>query len=259
MLEKAHEGSAFRFVQGGGGAKRLSALLGGHADVSVFSISEYAQFKASGLRALAVLAESRHPAFPDIPCSHEMGVEVDSINTQFLWVPKGTSPARIDFLADLLEAAVATSFFKERMKIMHVDNLFIRGEALRSEIAKRDASYEVVDLREMENAPRLELWVLAGVVFLGLLVVGKQLQQEKLERMVNPGKGILCGVVVLLYVIVLQMGGDFRFLTAVFICILGSQLMKRTPGRITLLAMFAVMASLGLHWLFTGVLVVDLP
>ena len=259
MLEKAHEGSAFRFVQGGGGAKRLSALLGGHADVSVFSISEYAQFKASGLRALAVLAESRHPAFPDIPCSHEMGVPVDSINTQFLWVPKGTTPARIHFLADLLEAAVATSFFKERMKMLHVDNLFIRGEALRSEIAKRDASYEVVDLREMENAPRLELWVLAGVVFLGLLVGRKQLRKEELERMVNPGKGILCGAVVLLYVTLLQMGGDFRLSTAVFICILGSQLMERTLGRITLLAMFSVTASLSLHWLFTGVLVVDLP
>jgi tripartite-type tricarboxylate transporter receptor subunit TctC len=259
MLEKAHAGTAFRFVQGGGGAKRLSALLGGHAEVSVFSISEYAQFKASGLRALAVLAESRHPAFPDIPCSYEMGVEVDSINTQFLWVPKGTKPARIHFLADLLETAVATSFFKERMKMLHVDNLFIRGEALRSEIAKRDASYEVVDLREMKNAPRLELWILAGVVFLGLLVGRKQLRKEKLERMVNPGKGILCGVVVLLYVTLLQIGGDFRLSTAVFICILGSQLMERTLGRITLLAMFSVTASLSLHWLFTGVLVVDLP
>jgi tripartite-type tricarboxylate transporter receptor subunit TctC len=261
MLEKAHAGTAFRFVQGGGGAKRLSALLGGHAEVSVFSITEYAQYQTSGLRALAVLAESRHPAFPDIPCSHEMGVEVDSINTQFLWVPKGTKPARIHFLADLLEAAVATSFFRERMKMLHVDNLFLRGEALRSEIAKRDASYQDVDLREIKNAPRLELWVLAGVLFLGLgLLVGqKQLREEKLEQMVNPGLGIRCGIIVVLYVTLLQMGGDFRLSTAAFICILGGQLMGRTPGRITLLAMFSVVASLSLHWLFTGVLVVDLP
>ena len=76
----------------GGGAKRLRTLLGDHAEVSVFSIAEYGQFKASGLRALAVLAKTRHPAFPDLPRSYEVGITVESANTQFAWAPKGLRP-----------------------------------------------------------------------------------------------------------------------------------------------------------------------
>ena len=45
--------SKFRFTQTGGGAKRLAQLKGGHIDVTGFSVSEYQQFKAAGIIALA--------------------------------------------------------------------------------------------------------------------------------------------------------------------------------------------------------------
>ena len=64
MLESAakEQGEArFRYVQHGGGAKRYGALIGGHAQVSAFSVAEYQQFREGGLRALAYCGNEPHP------------------------------------------------------------------------------------------------------------------------------------------------------------------------------------------------------
>ena len=64
FLQKGKPGAKFRFTQTGGGAKRLAQLKGGHIDLTGFSIAEYEQFKAAGIKALAVLSEVRESSFP---------------------------------------------------------------------------------------------------------------------------------------------------------------------------------------------------
>ena len=48
MLEKAAGDAKFQFTQSGGGAKRFASLLGGHTDVTTFSLAEFLEFRSSG-------------------------------------------------------------------------------------------------------------------------------------------------------------------------------------------------------------------
>ena len=109
MLQDRREGAEFRYTQNGGGAKRLAAILGGHVDVSAFSIAEYVQFRDSGVKALALLGSERHPDLPELPTAGEQGFDVISQNMQFWWAPIGTPAERIEVLADAIEAANANS------------------------------------------------------------------------------------------------------------------------------------------------------
>ena len=260
MLEKARPGASFRFVQGGGGAKRLSALLGGHAEVSVFSVAEYDQFKASGLRALAILSKSRHHAFPELPSSHELGIPVESANTQFVWVPKGTSAERVRWLAELFERAARTPFYKERMAALHTDDEFWVGEELQQEVDARDAAYASVDLRKMQHAPHLERWVLVGVILLSLgLLLQRRTKGTIPTNTPQVRRGLLGAVLAMLYVLLLQFGMDYRVATLLFLFLFGAILLERTFVNFCRLGAFALAATLLLHWVFTGPLFVDLP
>ena len=58
MIEKSAPGAMFNFVQYGGGADRYGAIMGGHADVSIFSVEEYLRYKDGGLKALAVFSDA---------------------------------------------------------------------------------------------------------------------------------------------------------------------------------------------------------
>ena len=57
-LEQAVLGSAFNYVQSGGGQKRYALLIGGHIDVAIFSVAEFTAYRGDGkIRAVAVLRE----------------------------------------------------------------------------------------------------------------------------------------------------------------------------------------------------------
>ena len=260
MLEQAQFGASFRFVQGGGGAKRLSALLGDHAEVSVFSIAEYDQFKASGLRALAVLSKTRHPEFPDLPCSYEVGISVESANTQFAWAPKGTSAERIQWLSDLFRKVSESAFYKDRMAAMHIDNKFWAGQKLSLEIETLDAAYSSVDLRKMEHSPQLERWILGGVLFLGLGFLPQARRSNKSEKNTYRTKRAFFGAfLTALYVALLQLGTDYRLATLLFLFAFGAIFLRPSPVHLVRLGLFALVCALLMHWVFTGPLFVDLP
>ena len=87
MLENAGPGTAFRFVQYGGGADRFAAIIGEHVDLSIFSVEEYLRYREGGLRALAVFAAERHPALAEIPTGRELGYDVILSNMYFWWMP----------------------------------------------------------------------------------------------------------------------------------------------------------------------------
>ena len=99
-------GTKFRYVQVGGSAKRLTSLLGGHSDMAVLLSADYATFNQSGIRALALLAPERNPAFPEVPTAKELGHDVTFCIGNWWFAPKGTPQARIDVLANALEKAM---------------------------------------------------------------------------------------------------------------------------------------------------------
>jgi putative tricarboxylic transport membrane protein len=106
VLRDAAGGAEVRQVQTGGGAEKLNALLGHHADVAVFALSEYVTYKDSGIRALVQTGEERDPKAPDVPTAKELGIDMVWSSPRWFLAPKGTPRERIDVFAEAVEKAM---------------------------------------------------------------------------------------------------------------------------------------------------------
>ncbi len=57
--------------------ERYAAVVGGHAEVLYEQAGDVKSFlEAKQLKPLIIFAEKRHPAFPDVPASKELGLEI---------------------------------------------------------------------------------------------------------------------------------------------------------------------------------------
>lgn len=182
QLEHAAPGTRFRFVQSGGGAERFADLRGGHIDVTGFSLEEFLRFRSDGLRALAYFGERRHPALPDVPTAIEQGFAAAMSNTFYWWAPKGTPRERIDRIAEALQAALQTPYVLEKLRAMHCDPLFVRGEALRRRIAATETRLAALVVRNTTPLPDLPRAVVTLAIVLAIAAVGRELRRQHMRR-----------------------------------------------------------------------------
>jgi len=93
--------------------ERYAATLGGHAEVLYEQAGDVQQYlKAGQLRPLVIFATDRHPAFPDVPTSKELGLEIYLPQFRAVVARKGTPPDRLARLADGLRKAMETPQWK---------------------------------------------------------------------------------------------------------------------------------------------------
>jgi len=93
--------------------ERYAAALGGHAEVLYEQAGDIQQYvKAKQLRPLIIFAESRHPAFADVPSSKELGLEVTLPQFRGIVARRGTPPERTKALADAFRKATDTPQWK---------------------------------------------------------------------------------------------------------------------------------------------------
>ena len=175
FLQQGKPGARFRFTQTGGGAKRLAQLKGGHVDLTGFSVGEYEQFKAAGIRALAVLSD-KPDSYPDLPTAQEQGIDAVHGIMQFWWAPKGTPDVRIKYFEDLLRRAWATDTVQARLSQLHVEPIFLTGDDLLKTIEERSANLEGIVVEKPPPLPPVHWMVLGLVVICGVIVLreGKQ-------------------------------------------------------------------------------------
>ena len=268
MLEQAKSGAKFRPVQNGGGAKRFHAIKGGHSDVTVFSLSEYNQFKSSGLRALGLCAKERHPNWPDIPTANEQGFDVERENTHFWWAPKGTPQDRIQVIQEALAKAMKSPLVLERLKEMHTDPTFLSGDALMQTLAEREKKIAGVPKRAKIPLPNFPILSLVVVVLLSVVVflqsrmpkATKTVPSEKVSYTKNPLMAVLAVGFTAIYVFVMQIGWiGFTPATLVYICAIGMLLSKWDKKQLPMTAIVAVIMAFGLYYSFTEIFVIDLP
>ncbi|MBX9947266.1 MAG: tripartite tricarboxylate transporter substrate binding protein [Reyranella sp.] len=89
-----------------GSAPATNALLAGEVQAQ-FDQTTLPHIKAGKLRALAMLAEVRHPDFPDVPTLREQGYGKDGGDSWFgILAPTGTPPAVVARLDQAIEAAL---------------------------------------------------------------------------------------------------------------------------------------------------------
>ena len=87
-----------------GAGPALQDLISGNVDMMFDGLgSSAAHIKGGRIKALMVSGTKRNPAFPDVPCSSEVGLPDYTVSTWYgLWAPKGT-PA--DAQARMIEEA----------------------------------------------------------------------------------------------------------------------------------------------------------
>jgi tripartite-type tricarboxylate transporter receptor subunit TctC len=86
--------------------ERYAAALGGHAEVLYEQAGDIQQYvKAKQLRPLVIFADTRHPAFAEVPSSRELGLEVTLPQFRGIVARHGTPPERVKALAEAFRKA----------------------------------------------------------------------------------------------------------------------------------------------------------
>lgn len=264
-LRLAHmfPGAEFNFIPAGGGAKRFAAMKGDHLDVSTFTVAEYVGFREGGLRAVAILSEERHPAFPEVMTAKEQGIDVIWDQVQYWWAPKSTPDACVAYFAGILKSALETPEVKKRFEELYFEPLFASGQELQDLIAEREARVADLSIRKPIELPNFPRAVTIVLICLGLGAVWRQLRAgEKLPalskgewRAVLIGLGCLVG-----YALLLGSGlAPFWLVTVLFANVLGWILMREGRKRLAALVVTSLVVAIGCQLVFTKWLVVDLP
>lgn len=100
-------GAAFNFVDVGGAAGRLKALLGGNVDVSQNPVAQVKPYVDNGeLRVLATMSAEHMTSLPDVPTLKELGYDIELRVEYFFLFPKGTSSKVINTFSNALKNVI---------------------------------------------------------------------------------------------------------------------------------------------------------
>lgn len=120
----------------------LTALLGGHIDVSVMTYGGSARehILAKTLRVLCVFEEKRIEELPDVPTVKELGHQ-STYGDLFIGIfaPKGTSPGIISRLADATTKVIENPEFVQGMKRLNMPIKYMNTKDFESFISKDSA------------------------------------------------------------------------------------------------------------------------
>jgi tripartite-type tricarboxylate transporter receptor subunit TctC len=94
--------------------ERYASTLGGHSDVLYEQAGDIKQYlDAKQLRPLIIFAAKRHPVFPDIPCSVELGHDLTLPQFRSIVSKAGTPPDRVKTLAEAFKKAMDAPEWKK--------------------------------------------------------------------------------------------------------------------------------------------------
>lgn len=129
-------GVKFRYVQTGGGAARLSSLLGSHTEFSVFSIAEFISY-GTQLKPLVLFSDKRNAAMPDLPTAKELGYDLTFLEDQFLIAPKDLPADRAKILFEAFAKALEQPEVVKRYEENQYLRTFTPGDAVAAEYDQR--------------------------------------------------------------------------------------------------------------------------
>jgi putative tricarboxylic transport membrane protein len=120
LLFAEEAGVEFRFIQTGGGAPRLTSLLGGHSDMTMLSTMAFVNFRESGLKPLVTFSGKRDPMFPEVPTAKEIGIDVELVEIRVWLAPKGTPESVLEMIRNALQTVMKDPKVAEEMNSLGV-------------------------------------------------------------------------------------------------------------------------------------------
>jgi tripartite-type tricarboxylate transporter receptor subunit TctC len=127
-------------------SERYVSILGGHADALYEQAGDVAQFlKSKQMRPLILFGKERHPAFKDIPASHELGYKVALPQFRSVVVRAGTPPAVVKSLSDAMAKVAANPEYKAFLNDQFADpNSFLDASKAGAYIAEQLADMKAL-------------------------------------------------------------------------------------------------------------------
>lgn len=119
-----------------GDGQMLPDLIGGHLDFGAPAISS---LSGQDLNVLAVLAENRHPALPDVPSMTDLGLPATTPGLNGLYVPVGTPEPIIRKLESACEHVVKSEAFTEAASRLQQAPAYLPADAFK---ARLKATYD---------------------------------------------------------------------------------------------------------------------
>jgi tripartite-type tricarboxylate transporter receptor subunit TctC len=134
-----------RYIGSGGGADRLAKLLGGNADIALFSAAGYLKFKPQGIKALVFFGPNRIPSIKDIPTAKELGYDVTWANPNWWLGPKNMDKAAATKLSRVLKQAMESKELTDYFNSKALDPYWTDGgTAMKESLAVLDKLIVVV-------------------------------------------------------------------------------------------------------------------
>ena len=136
-IEKQTGGKKFTYVPYAGGGAVAVQLVGKHVDSTVNNpIEAVSQWRANQLRALCIFDSKRSTytakvtetmAWSDIPTCKESGLPVEYQMLRGIFMPKGATPAQINYYVELFKKVMDTPDWKEFMEKGAFNQTFMTG------------------------------------------------------------------------------------------------------------------------------------
>jgi len=126
-----------------GAGPAIQSLAGGHTPMAFTSLPPAIPLIQDGkIRPLAVSAEKRVAALPDVPTLAEAGLADQEADTlQAVLVPAGTPRPIVDFLYREIKTIVALPDIKERFAVLGLDPVTNTPEEFAAQIRKEIAKW----------------------------------------------------------------------------------------------------------------------
>jgi putative tricarboxylic transport membrane protein len=120
---------AVRYIPYDGGGKALAGLLSGETEILSTGLGEaLEQHKAGQVRILAITAEERSAAVPEVPTLKELGYDATFVNWRGFFGPPGLSEAEVSTYAGLLKRMYETPAWEKVRTRNGWEDLFKPGK-----------------------------------------------------------------------------------------------------------------------------------
>ncbi len=135
--------TTFTHVPFSGGGPAITGLLSGQVDCVMANAPEgIANVENGQLRILAVFAEERYSAFPNVPTGIECGVDVVLPQWRCVVCPPGTPADVVEKLAAIIEQCVADPEFVKMMESQCVEVVYKNPADADAFLHEQDALYK---------------------------------------------------------------------------------------------------------------------
>jgi tripartite-type tricarboxylate transporter receptor subunit TctC len=135
-------GMKFSSVPYKGAGPSITALLGGHLDATITSAGEiFPHVKAGKAKTLAIIAQQRFAAMPDVATTIELGYKADVVSWRGIAAPKGTPQNICDFLINGFEKMSKDKEFIDFLQSRGINVQFVKGKAFGEWLAEKHEDY----------------------------------------------------------------------------------------------------------------------